>query len=532
MSIDGYMTSPEWATLEPVEVLGRPVAVWRRRPRSVTELMALGVRRDEDDFLVQGERRFTHGAFRRAVAAGAGALAAAGVQPGDRVLIVLYNAPEFWLVQCAAWALGAVPVLGNRWWSPHALARAIARIGPALVATDLPVEAPAARLTPDGIAGWWRLPAPARPLPVPAVDEDDVAVIVFTAGSTGEPKSVQLSHRALVWSQQTAHVLRGGRPLLPPAAGAQKVALATTPLFHNGGMVATLGNQLDGGRIVFLSGRFDPAEALRLIEAERVTSWSAVPTMFQRLLRHPDRPARDLSSLIAPASGGAAVSAEFVAEVTAALPHAARGFSSGYGMTEMSFVTLVGASDLAARPGTVGRVLPGVELRIEAPPGGEGELLARSAALMIGYLDGPERPIDADGWYATGDIGRMDADGFVFITGRAKDMVIRGGENISCQHVEDALLAHADVLEAAVIGVPDAEFGEAVAAVLHPRPGTTPDPAAIAAGLRARLAYFEVPTRWLLRAAPLPVLPTGKIDKPALRREFSDHVNAREAEER
>lgn len=536
MAIDRYLESADWHELERAEVLGRPALMFRKRLRHVLDLLDLSVADPSHDFLVQAERRISHGAFRQAVEAGAAALADQGVTAGDRVLIVLYNSPEFWLAQWAAWRIGAIPVLGNRWWSDRDLAEALYRVRPRLLVTDLPYvddgRIALTHMTPEAVCDWWSLRPTENPAPDPRKmsDEDDVAVIVFTAGSTGAPKGVQLTHRALVWTQQTIHVLRGAAPARPASPSAQKVALKTTPLFHNGGMVAAIGSLIDGGRIVMLRGKFDPVEAMRLIETERVGSWSAVPTMFRRVLQHPRLRDHDLSSLAAPATGGAIVSRQFIHELREGLPIAGAGFSSGYGMTEMSFLTLVGAADLDAQAGTVGRPIHGVELRVDKPgPDGEGELVARSGALMAGYFDSDESPIDPEGWYHSGDLGRIDENGFVYVTGRLKDMVIRGGENIACAHVEAAIAAHPDVLEIAVVGYPDAEYGEALAAIVHARPKVGLDEAALRGFVKGRLAYFETPTHWEFRDQQLPTLATGKIDKPALAKDLAERVAAAQA---
>lgn len=310
-------------------------------------------------------------------------------------------------------------------------------------------------------------------------------------------------------------------------ASDQKVALTTTPLFHNGGMVAAIGTMIDGGKIVMLDGKFDPEQAMKLIETERVTSWSAVPTMFRRILQHDALPNYDLSSLVAPASGGTIVSRQFLQELRHGLPRAGEGFSSGYGMTEMSFLTMVGGGQLDARPGTVGTPIPGAEVRIADPdPSGEGEIVGRSGALMAGYLGAVEQPIDDDGWYHTGDLGRIDAEGFLYVTGRLKDIVIRGGENISCAHVETAILAHDDVLEAAVIGYPDEDLGEALVAIVHLRAGSRLSEDDLAEFVKSRLAYFERPSRWQICDDPLPSLPTGKVDKRSLTKVFYAALSA------
>ena len=535
MALEDYLSTPGWSETVVEQVRGRPTVVWRERPRRIVDLLRISTADPALDLLVQGERRITFGAFSTAVLAGAAALGELGTRPGDRVLLVLHSSPEALLAQWAAWRLGAVPVLANRWWSGPELAEVRARVRPRVVVTDLPTD-PAAddgaeQLHPDGVARWWSRPAPPG-LPEPAPAEDDVAMIVFTAGSTGSAKGVQLTHRNLLWTQQTLHVMRGSRPAAPTAAADQQVALMTTPLFHNGAVTAGLSALLDGNRMVLLRGRFDAGEVLALIERERVSSWNAVPTMYARVFDHPDFARHDVSSLRAPSTGGMMVPARLLEAASARLPDAPGGLTVGYGMTEMAFLTMIAGTEARRRPGAVGKPIPGAEIEVREPDGnGEGELVARSAAMMAGYLparagdpgagDPGGGPIDDAGWYHTGDLGRIDADGFVHVTGRGKDMVIRGGENVACPHVEDAIAEHPDVREVAVFGVPDGELGEAVAAVVARRPDARGcDERALTAFLRERLAYFEIPTRWELTADRLPTLPTGKIDKQALRRHF------------
>jgi acyl-CoA synthetase (AMP-forming)/AMP-acid ligase II len=313
------------------------------------------------------------------------------------------------------------------------------------------------------------------------------------------------------------------RPPAPERADQQRVGLMTTPMFHNGAIVTGLSNFIDGHRIVLLQGKFNPEEVLRVIRDERVTAWQAVPTMFNRVLNHPDVARYDLSSLAVCSTGGTLVPGELLETLRARIPRAADGFVIGYGMTENSFVSMASGAQVTAHPGTVGKAVPGVELRIGDPdPSGEGEVLARSAGRMIGYLDAEEDPIDSEGWYRTGDLGRIDEEGLLYITGRCKDMVIRGGENIACAHVENAIASHPDVLEVAVTGYPDRDLGEAVAAIVHGRPGLTE--AELRAFVQERLAYFEIPSLWEFRNEPLPVLAAGKIDKRALARELATRV--------
>ena len=533
MAGEEYLSTPEWRELTIETVLGRPVQVWKHRHKHVLDLLDLAPRAEALDLLVQGDRRVSFRDFHAGVETAAVELARLDIGRGDRILLILYNRPEVLLAQWGAFRLGAVPVFGNRWWSDAEAADVIARVRPKLIITDLPLAGVdrmgAACVHPDVLAGWWsqRSPGSAPADPRSSSDEDDLALIVFTAGSTGAPKGVQLTHRVLVWSQQTIHNMRGGRPPLPTRPAEQKVTLMTTPMFHNGAIVTGISALIDGNRTVMLEGKFMAEDVLGLIERERVTAWQAVPTMFARMLQHSSFASYDLSSLVAPSSGGTHVPEALIEAVDQRLPNAGPNLVVGYGMTEMSFLTMATRGEMRARSGTVGKPIPGVEMRVDAPDAsGQGELLGRSAALMIGYLGTADQPIDAEGWYHTGDLGRIDADGYVYVTGRVKDMIIRGGENIACAHVEAAILEHPSVLEVAVAGHPDEQLGEVVAAFARIKADRPVSEADLAAFARSRLAYFCVPTLWSFHAEPLPVLPTGKIDKLSLQRMLREREGA------
>jgi long-chain acyl-CoA synthetase len=272
---------------------------------------------------------------------------------------------------------------------------------------------------------------------------------------------------------------------------------------------------LTGGTLVFLEGRFDAAEVLATIERERVRVWGGVPTMLTRVLDHPDRPKRDLSSLATITIAGTYVPMDLIERVRVELPSARRSAGTIYGMTEAGgTLTSVAGAAMEERPGTVGRTLPTVELRIAEPDDeGIGEIQAMSPALMDGYWnDTSEFPFTDDGWLRTGDLGRFDHEGFLFVLGRSKDVIIRGGENIACPNVEQALASHPAVAEAAVVGLPDPDLGEVVGAAIVLRDDATVTAAELAEHVAARLAYFEVPSRWWFRDE-LPANATGKVLK-------------------
>jgi acyl-CoA synthetase (AMP-forming)/AMP-acid ligase II len=265
------------------------------------------------------------------------------------------------------------------------------------------------------------------------------------------------------------------------------------------------------------TGRFDPGEALMLIERYKISRWSAVPTMVSRLLEHPDIHTRDLRSLRSVTVGGAPVHAELLKRIRTGLPGAGARVPTGYGLTENGGqATAASGRDTAEHPGSSGRPLPCVELRFLGRPGlPDGEILVRSPTQMSGYLGSGDTPIDDEGWLHTGDLGHLDDAGHLWITGRSKDLIIRGGENIAPASIERALSSIHGVADAAVIGVPHADLGEEVMAFVV----TADDeltPASLAQALRGTVASFAVPSRWHLQREPLPTNQTHKVDKRAL----------------
>lgn len=338
------------------------------------------------------------------------------------------------------------------------------------------------------------------------------------------PKAVELGFCSVVANQQNVLARSGQLPQLIPADGPQTVNLISTPLFHIGAFATLITQTITGGRIVFNVGRFDPAAVLSLIESERVQRWGAVPTMAARLLEHPDFDSHNLSSLRSFPLGGAPVPPVLLERLARRLPQLkGRGMVNMWGMTEGGgFFTVATGADLQRFPTTVGRPLPTVELRIDAPDeDGSGEILVRSPTVMRGYLGIEHGPVDAQGWLRSGDLGHLNDEGYLFIDGRSKDMVIRGGENIACPHVEAALMRHPDVIEAAAVGIPHPDLGEELAAVVVYRAGgPIPTEDDLARHMAREVAYFAVPTRWRIRTEPLPTVGTEKVDKKSLIDEF------------
>lgn len=498
--------------------------LYRRGPTTITELVAGTECWTDREFLVRGDRRISYARFRGAVGRVRVHLADLGIRPRDRVLVFGYNSPE-WVAAVFALLLdGAVPVLGNRWWSRAEVAHAVDTLDLRHILTDTALDTPVPTSPLTDLADTFEAPG----IETPGVDSDidDVAMVLFTSGSSGMPKAVELSRRSIIANQQNILTRNGRLPHLLDADSPQAISLASTPMFHIGGVSSLFTHFLTGGRIVVAQGRFDAGQVMALIERERIQVWGAVPTMAVRVLEHPDFGTRDLSSLRSWPLGGAQVSPALLERIREKLPNLRdRGLSNTWGMTEAGgFLTVADSRDLRDRPGTVGKPYPVVELRIDRPDAdGVGEVLARSPTVMLRYAGGgAAETVDADGWLHTGDLGHLDADGYLYIDGRSKDIVIRGGENIACPHVEAALTRHPAVVEAAALGLPHPDLGEELAAVVVYRTGAPPPTdAELRAHLAGVVSSFAVPTRWLIRSEPLPTLAGEKIDKRSLAADFA-----------
>lgn len=500
-------------------VAGHPSLVYARRPRSVAELLVDARRWRDRTAVVEGLRRLSFHEFEQAVARVSRKLATDGVKAGDRVVLLGYNSLEwiaaFWALQ----ALGAVAVLGNAWWSDDETAAAIALIEPAALITDRSGErASAGSFRSIALASLREIVDASHEvvaLEVAAVDEDQPAIIMFSSGTTGAAKGVVISHRSSVANIHNLLVLTGRLPDEIDADRPGTVSLLTVPLFHLAGVQISFSTLLSGGTLVLLEGRFDPEAVLRLIEREKVRAWGSIPTMVSRVVDHERFADFDTSSLKSIPMGGAAISPDLRAKVAAAFPSVSRKVGSLYGLTEAGGVLAAGSGpELQGRPQCVGRPLPVVEVRIgDADASGVGEIMARTPTMTSGYWRDPTPIVDAEGWLKTGDLGRIDADGLLYVTGRSKDIIIRGGENIASQHVEHRLLEHPDVLEVAVVALPHADLGEEVAAAVVLKPSSTLNAGALRLFAAEHLGKFEVPTRWWFRTERLPVNASGKIIK-------------------
>jgi len=498
-----------------------------------------------NEAVVAGDERLTFADLDRISDRLALGLAARGIGKGDRVAIAMRNCPAWIVSYMAILKAGGIAALLNGWWEPFEMEHAISLTEPALIIADpprakrlaercgryeiicLPIEQPVEQAIGPLMEGADETAT------LPEVAPEDEATILFTSGSTGEAKGAVSTHRAVttgVYAYATGLiVLRGlleqdGRP--PPTPR----TLLSVPLFHVTGAVPVLLNSFVGGRCMVTMPKWDATEALRLIEKEKITYFVGVPTMSLELMNHPDRGKYDLSSLTDITAGGAPRPISHVERLQQEFPKAQPAL--GYGLTETNATGCANFwSSYAAKPASTGRPQkPLVEVSIlgagdrKLPAGETGEIGIRTAANIKGYWRNPaatEEALSADGTIRTGDVGYLDEDGYLFIVDRKKEIIIRGGENISAAEVEAECYACHAVAEAAVFGAPDERLGEVPVAVIHVKNGEALSEAGLLEFLDGKLAKFKIPQRIIISAEPLPRLGTGKIDRRALKAQFA-----------
>ncbi|MGA5197752.1 class I adenylate-forming enzyme family protein [Streptomyces exfoliatus] len=464
-----------------------------------------------------------------------------GLRPGDRAVVAMRNLPEWQVAFWAAQLAGLVAVPLNAWWTEDEFTYALDDCAPGVLLVDGErvgrVREWASRNGVPGIVFQGEAEEGFRPyvpdtdplLGPPLVDvlpEHD-ATIIYTSGTTGRPKGAVATHLAQVGAAMNPRYFTAAAALARgdvPGAGPAPVSLTTFPFFHVAAFTSFYGVMAAGGTLVMMR-KWDAPLALELIRKHRVTHYAGVPTTALQLLEAARNAGDPLESLTLLSTGGAAAPPGIVAGIT-------EGYGkrieprNGYGLTETcgGVLSNVGA-EYRAHPGSVGRPSPTTEVRIDRPDAeGVGELWLRGQALIRGYW-GNEAATRAaftdDGWFRTGDLARVDAEGRVSVVDRLTDMVIRGGENVYCVEVEAVLHEHPDVVDAAVLGVPHPLLGEEVVAVVRLRPGAGPDTEALRTHVGGRLAAFKVPAQVVVREEELPRNPTGKILKRELREGFT-----------
>ena len=526
--------------VEAVVVDGVPLRDFVRAPRTLVDVYRMGTGHGDLVHVVYGDERWTHAELRRRAESLARALRAdLGVAPGDRVGIALRNLPEYVVAFWGAALTGAVVVPLNAWWTGEELAYALDDAGIRVLLADderltrvLDHGRPAG-LTLVGVRSGrgdlalddLMVGAPLPDAAFAALERDDPVILMYTSGTTGRPKGALITNRSMLaslWNMAfatTREAIVSGRAPAPPR---QSCSISSGPLFHIGGISAIVGAPMGGSKMVMMH-KWDLDEALRLAVAEEVTGLGGVPAVARQILEHPGLADLGLDVRSFP-MGGAAVPPDLPGAAIAALGDQVQ-ILNGYGGTETTsaVVANVGA-EFAARPDSVGLPNLTADVRVVdadgrvSAPGGIGELCVRSPQVVAGYWNDPVATAAAfrDGWFHTGDAGYVDADGYVYVVDRLKDVVIRGGENVYCAEVEAVLHEHPGVAEVAVVGVDERRLGERVCAVVVARPGSTVDLAGLRAFAAGRLAAFKVPEA-LLTVDALPVTPTGKIAKRELR---------------
>jgi long-chain acyl-CoA synthetase len=553
------------AEMETVVIGGVPTRTWKNLPPSLRSIVELGRAHGERVFLVYEDERVTFEAFYRAVAAFAAQLAADGVKKGDRVALVMRNLPEWPVAFYAAASLGAIVTPLNAWWTGPELEYGLTDSGAKVVIVDaeryerltehLPncpdlTRAYVSRareeiahplvMTIESVLGaandWGKLPDQA--LPDVEILPDDDATIFYTSGTTGKPKGALATQRGVnsnimagAVAGARAFLRRGEAPPQPDPDGPQRSSLISVPFFHATGCFAVLNPSLAGGAKLVMMHKWDVIRAFELIEREKVQSAGGVPTIAWQLIEHPARANYDLSSLESVSYGGAPSAPELVRKIKETFPKSAPG--NGWGMTETcATVTTHGAEDYANRPDSCGPAVPVSDLEIRDPadgvtvlgPNEVGELWARGPQIVKGYWNKPEATAQTfvDGWVRTGDLARLDEEGFCFIIDRAKDMLIRGGENIYCIEVENVLYDHPAVMDAAIVGIPHRTLGEEPAAVVTLKPGASATEAELRAHVAEHLAAFKVPVKVKFWHETLPRNANGKILKNELKKLFEE----------
>ncbi len=544
------LTAPEGPfAITQCEVAGQELTVFEATPPSLRALFENARAQGDATFLVYEDERWSFARTLEHVdAVGALLVERYGIQRGDRVAIAMRNYPEWITAFAAITSIGGIAVSMNSWWKVDELAYGLADSGARVLICDPERLANAQESLattelmalvvrgegplPDGADHLADVIQLGAPLPEVTLKPDDDVTILYTSGTTGNPKGAVSTHRAVLSALMSfacrATVSAMTKPEDTAGHPYPNCFILSVPLFHVTGCVAVMLSCFASGTRLVMMYKWDPERALELIERERVTHFVGVPTMSWDLLESPNFASRDTSSLLSVGGGGAPAPPELVRRIESNFKSGRPGI--GYGMTETNAYGPQNAGDdYMRKPTSAGRVVPTVQLRVTdandvpLPTGEVGEIWFRGPNLIRGYWNKPEATAETlvDGWLRSGDIGRIDEEGFIYVQDRAKDMVLRGGENIYSAEVEAAIYEYEDVYEAAVFGLPHERLGEEVAAVVHPKPGRTLDVAALQNHVAQRLAAFKVPSYIEVSGARLPRNPAGKFLKRQLREEIA-----------
>lgn len=530
--------------LDQAEIRGSTYRVFKNAPASLGELFAACMMHGDSLAVVHRDTRWTFGdLYAKARAFAAGLQSRYGVGPGHKVALAMRNYPEWMVSYMGVIMSGAVVVPLNSWSTGPELEFMLTDVGANFVIGDaqridllagqpsasgfyfVSVRKPhaSAKDTFDSILEAGQ----EAEFVQPNINTDDDYAVYYTSGSTGRPKGVVLTHRGAISSLLSfALVAESAKQAGGTMLGDRPAALLCLPLFHVTASHAVFMISLLAGQKMVMMDKWDADEAIRLINAEEITTFVGVPTMSHELMLRARETGETMPSLANIGSGGAKRPPAHVAELAKTFPHA--WSSAGYGLSETNAMgTYNGMASYQAKPGAAGRPIPPVtDVKVVDPqgeplkPGEAGEVWIRSPANFREYLNMPEETaatLTPDGWVRTGDVGVFDEDGFLTIVDRIKDMILRGGENISCLEVEGAIQAHPAVQEAAVFSIPDDRLGETVGAAIVLKPGESLTEGDLKVFLSDSLAAFKHPEKVWLRHEPLPRVGTGKLDKRATR---------------
>ena len=517
-------------------------------PDNLRGYFDFGLLHADKEFLIYDSERFLYKDVIAKAAQVGNALISEGIKKGDRVAICMQNNPEFIFAYMGITGIGAVCVPLNSWWVPDEVIYALEHSEAKLLFGDQKrlqglenlkdVKKIITSYTPDDnfISFSEFIKDHSSEWPDIEISRDDQATIYYTSGSTGKPKGVLSSQRGVISSMFSwacmSTILSEREKIMgndsTPLASSESSILLCVPLFHaTGSHVAFLLSILVGRKVVMMK-KWDAGDAIRLIHEEKVSDITGVPTQTWELLNHPDREKYDLSSLRTLGGGGGPRPAEHVK----LLDENFKGRPGiGYGLTETNALgTLANGDEYVSHPSTAGRVVPPLtEIKIfdenwnELPEGEIGEIAIRSESNMLGYWKNEEATSECmnnEGWFRSGDMGKFEGP-FLFILDRIKDMVIRGGENIACPEVENAIYEHPDVLEACVFGIPDERLGEILCTAIYLKKGAKLDKDTLVQFLSNKLAAFKIPAIIEFSSVNLPLVASGKFDKPALRKMFT-----------
>ncbi len=542
--------------LEEIEVRGVAGRAWKHAPQTLAAVLAASAEYGERACLVLDDERLSYADHHREVCRFAQVLRTRfGIREGDRVAIAMRNLPEWSIAFWAVTGIGAIAVPLNAWLTARELSYCVADSGSRVVVADdkraallgssgedlnlegLIVVRNEDKEQGDGPVLWDDVLAAADDNPPPpdvAIKPDDDATIFYTSGTTGTPKGAIGTHRnictnimSVAYRGAVRQLCRGVTPVWLGGPVPHPTVLVPVPFFHVTGCHSILAPAIFGGTTLILMHRWDPERALALVERERITNFTGVPGMLLQMLESPDFANHDTSSLTGANYGGTPPPVRLLDRIAELLPQAEA--ENGYGLTEASSLVSYNAGESYRRhPDGAGVPVPTCDLKIvdeggaEVPPGARGEVCVRGPNVVRGYWNKPEASAETfrDGWLHTGDIGRFDEDGCLFLLDRAKDMLIRGGENVYCVEVENALCSHPAVKDAAVIGKPHPVLGQEVAAVVQVSAEHTIGEAALIEHCRSHLAAFKVPVTIELRTEALPVNANGKVIKRQLQDEL------------